>query len=111
MSKVKEGLTVYQRPPEAPRVPYPEPIKVSDPLDLRRARIRTLFQILQKKIELANTMRLTLNKIRNPELRQIIEANYRRQLMERDEVWVQVRIEMGEYHNLITRRLKAITGV
>ena len=110
MPEVKEGLTVYHRTPEPPRVPYPEPIKVSDPLGLRRARIKTLFHILQKKMELAHTMRLTLDKIANPELRQIIEANYRRQLMEIDEVWLEVAFEMGESYNVIARRLKAMTG-
>ena len=110
MSKVKEGLTVYHPTPEEPRAPYPTPIKVTDPSSLRRARIKALFHIWQKKNELAYTMYLSLSKMRNPELRQIIWANYRKQLMERDEVWAQLISEMRVYHFLILKRLKAMTG-
>lgn len=111
MRTIKEGLTIYQTPPEPIKVPYPEPIKVTDSLSLRRARIKGLFQILLKKIELMHTMRLSLNKINNPQMRELIWKNIRRQEMEIDEVWLQLRIEMREYHSLIAKRLKAITGV
>jgi hypothetical protein len=92
----KEGLTIYQKErPEPPRVPYPEPITVSDPLSLTKSRIRTLLQILRKKIEISHAILLAFHKTRNPQARELLYANYMKELFEMDEVWLALKYEVA----------------
>lgn len=97
---LSEGLVVFHPPPSKP-YPYSEPIQVGDTIDFRKARVKALYKILQKEIELAYTMLLTLGRIRNAQMKQLLVANYSKQLTQLDRTWQELTTEIAylKVHN------------
>jgi len=94
LPSAKEGLVVFHPEPQPPRIPYPEPVKVGERLDLRKAHIRRLYKILQKKMEFTHTIVLALNKVRDPQMKELLYANHDRQIREMDEIWRSIKMEI-----------------
>ena len=102
----KQGLVIYHPLfPSAPTIPYPEPVKVSDPPSLIRSRIRILTQILRKETELTYNIMLALDRIRDAQMKQLLAANYNKGLAQMDRTWRAIKVEIAALTGLPTARL------
>lgn len=92
----KEGLVVFHPTPQPTTIDYPMMPSVADPYALRIARIRSLVIILHKHMELSKNILLALSRVRDPQMRQLLEFNYRHEMMEMEQLWKAIKSEIAE---------------
>jgi hypothetical protein len=83
----KEGLVVFQPELQEPRIPYPQPPRVSDPIDLRFRHLLDNIRVLKKTFEFLDLILIALEKTHDAQLREVLLAGMRLKSNEIDELW------------------------
>jgi len=90
----REGLVVFH-PEPSKGYPYPETPRVFMRADTRIAFIKELKRILKLQMESAiTTWKLSARRVRDPQMRQLIEHNFLRAIERCDETWEEIQKEV-----------------
>lgn len=92
-------MYVPAKPYEPPRVDYREPVQVSEPYQIRFKRLEYLVAALKKGFEFADQSLQHIQETKDPQMLEVANANYRKQMDELDKLWKVIHAEVEALKN------------